>query len=79
MATSLQLPSDVESLSAEEVLAFCLEQFPGRVALACSFQKEESVLLEMLFGLESQARVFAIDTHHLFPETYELWREVERR
>jgi phosphoadenosine phosphosulfate reductase len=73
------LPSDVESLSAEEVLAFCLEQFPGRVALACSFQKEESVLLEMLFGLESQARVFAIDTHHLFPETYELWREVERR
>ena len=79
MATSLQLPTDVESLSAEEVLAFCLEQFPGRVALACSFQKEESVLLEMLFGLESQARVFAIDTHHLFPETYELWREVERR
>jgi phosphoadenosine phosphosulfate reductase len=73
------LPTDAESLSAEEVLAFCLAQFPGRVALACSFQKEESVLLEMLFGLEPQARVFAIDTHHLFPETYELWREVERR
>jgi phosphoadenosine phosphosulfate reductase len=79
LATSLQLPTDAESLSAEEVLAFCLTQFPGRVALACSFQKEESVLLEMLFGLEPQARVFAIDTHHLFPETYELWREVERR
>jgi phosphoadenosine phosphosulfate reductase len=79
LATGLQLPSDVESLSAEEVLAFCLREFPGRVALACSFQKEESVLLDMLFGLEPNARVFAIDTRHLFPETYELWREVEQR
>jgi len=79
LAASLQLPNDVESLSAEEVLAFCLEQFPGRVALACSFQKEESVLLDMLFALEPKARVFAIDTRYLFPETYELWRTVEQR
>jgi phosphoadenosine phosphosulfate reductase len=33
----------------------------------------------MLFALEPKARVFALDTHYLFPETYELWREVERR
>jgi phosphoadenosine phosphosulfate reductase len=33
----------------------------------------------MLFALEPKARVFAIDTHYLFPETYELWREVEKR
>ncbi|HZT16604.1 MAG TPA: phosphoadenylyl-sulfate reductase [Gaiellaceae bacterium] len=79
MAATLQLPPDVESLSAEEVLAFCLERFPGRVALACSFQKEESVLLDMLFAVEPKARVFAIDTHYLFPETYALWREVEKR
>jgi phosphoadenosine phosphosulfate reductase len=79
LAASLQLPTDVEVLGAEEVLRFCLGQFPGKVALACSFQKEESVLLDMLFGLEPKARVFAIDTHYLFPETYELWREVERR
>ena len=30
-------------------------------------------------GLEPKARVFAIDTHHLFPETYELWRKVQQR
>src|SRR5580765_4641326 len=66
-------------MSAEEILALCLDEFPGRVALACSFQKEESVLLDLLFGLEPKARVFAIDTHHLFPETYELWREIEQR
>jgi phosphoadenosine phosphosulfate reductase len=76
---SLQLPADVEAWPAQRVVELVLAEFPGRVALACSFQKEESVLLDMLFELEPQARVFAIDTHHLFPETYELWREVERR
>ncbi|HET8527699.1 MAG TPA: phosphoadenylyl-sulfate reductase [Gaiellaceae bacterium] len=73
------MPTDVESLSAQEVLAFVLERFPGRVALACSFQKEETVLLDMLLALEPEARVFAIDTHHLFPETYAYWRQVEAR
>jgi len=75
----LHLPADVESWNAERVLEYVLEEFPGRVALACSFQKEESVLLEMLFALEPKARVFALDTHYLFPETYETWRKVERR
>jgi phosphoadenosine phosphosulfate reductase len=76
---SLQLPADVETWPAERVLEFVLDEFPGRFALACSFQKEESVLLDMLFELAPNAHVFAIDTRHLFPETYELWREVERR
>jgi phosphoadenosine phosphosulfate reductase len=74
-----QLPSDIESLNAEEILAWLLEQFPGKVSLACSFQKEETILLDMLFALDPKARVFAIDTHHLFPETYAYWREVEER
>jgi phosphoadenosine phosphosulfate reductase len=76
---SLRLPADVDSLGAEEVLGFVLEQFPARVALACSFQKEETVLLDMLFAREPKARVFAVDTHHLFPETYAYWRDVEQR
>jgi phosphoadenosine phosphosulfate reductase len=79
LAASLQLPADVEALSTQEVLAFVLDAFSSRVALACSFQKEESVLLDMLFRLEPKARVFAIDTHYLFPETHALRREVERR
>jgi len=81
LATSLQLPSEaeIEAMRAEDVLRYTLEQFPGKVALACSFQKEESVLLDLLFAIEPKARVFAIDTHYLFPETYELWREVEQR
>jgi phosphoadenosine phosphosulfate reductase len=79
LAASLQLPADVESWPAQRVLEYVLEEFPGRVALACSFQKEESVLLDMLFELEPNARVFALDTRYLFSETYELWREIESR
>ena len=81
MDTAFQLPDEatVETMSAEEVIALCLREWPGRVSLACSFQKEETVLLDLLFGLEPNARAFAIDTHYLFPETYALWQEVERR
>jgi phosphoadenosine phosphosulfate reductase len=79
LATSLHLPADVESWPAERILGYVLEEFPGRVALACSFQKEESVLLDLFFELEPKARVFALDTHYLFPETYAVWREVEQR
>ncbi len=68
-----------ERLSAQEIVAAAVEHLHPRLALACSFQKEETVLLDMLFELEPKARVFALDTHHLFPETYEHWREVEER
>jgi len=61
------LPIEVESLNAEEILSWLLERFPGTVALACSFQKEETILLDMLFALDPKARIFAIDTHYLFP------------
>jgi phosphoadenosine phosphosulfate reductase len=75
----LQLPTDVETWEPERILGFLLETFPGKVALACSFQKEETIILDMLFAVEPKARVFAIDTHHLFPETYAYWRDVEQR
>ena len=80
MASRPPLPErDWEALGAEEVVGAVVDAFPGRVALACSFQKEETVLLDMLFRADPRARVFALDTHHLFPETYAHWREVEER
>jgi phosphoadenosine phosphosulfate reductase len=80
VASRPQLPDrDWEAMPAEEILRELLLAFPGRVSLACSFQKEESVLLDMLLSIDSDARVFALDTHVLFPETYAVWREVERR
>jgi len=70
---------DAEHLSARELLAWALASFHPKLALACSFQKEETVLLDLLFELEPDARVFALDTGVLFEETYATWRAVEER
>jgi phosphoadenosine phosphosulfate reductase len=67
------------SAAAEEVLADAVERFHPRLVMACSFQKEESVLIDMLMRIEPRARVFTIDTGALFPETYEVWRKLEDR
>ena len=64
---------------AEEVVAEAVERFHPRLVLACSFQKEESVLIDMLMRVAPDARVFTIDTGVLFPETYAVWKEVEDR
>jgi phosphoadenosine phosphosulfate reductase len=69
----------LEERTAEEVLAYAVERHHPKLILACSFQKEESVLIDMLMRIEPSARVFTIDTGVLFPETYEVWRKVEQR
>jgi phosphoadenosine phosphosulfate reductase len=74
----LRVP-DLESLDASEVLAYMVERFHPRLAVACSFQKEASVVLDLLLRIAPDARVFTLDTHVLFPETYETWKRVEER
>jgi phosphoadenosine phosphosulfate reductase len=68
-----------ETMPADELVSYVVERFHPRAMLACSFQKEESVLLDILIATNPEARVFALDTHVLFPETYAVWREVEKR
>jgi phosphoadenosine phosphosulfate reductase len=71
--------SDLEAAPAQDVLAYAVERFHPRLTLACSFQKEESVLVHMLSVIEPQARVFTIDTGVLFPETLATWKRFEDR
>ena len=67
------------SRSAQETLEIAIERHHPSLVMACSFQKEESVLIDMLMAIEPSARVFTIDTGVLFPETYRAWRAVEDR
>jgi phosphoadenosine phosphosulfate reductase len=69
----------LDELSAQEVLALAVERHHPRLVMACSFQKEESVLIDLLMGIEPGARVFTIDTGVLFPQTYNVWRQIEDR
>jgi phosphoadenosine phosphosulfate reductase len=50
-----------------------------RLVFLCSFQKEESVIVDELLRVAPHARVVTIDTGVLFPETLQTWRAFEER
>jgi phosphoadenosine phosphosulfate reductase len=70
---------DLEQLGASEVLAYAVERFHPELVVACSFQKEASVVLDLVLREAPDARVFTLDTHVLFAETYETWKRAEER
>jgi phosphoadenosine phosphosulfate reductase len=72
-------PEIPDTASAEEVLIYAVEHFHPRLTMACSFQKEESVLVHMLTGICPEARIFTIDTGVFFPETLRTWKQFEDR
>ena len=50
-----------------------------RLVFLCSFQKEESVIVDELVRVAPHVRVVTIDTGVLFPETLSTWRAFEER
>ncbi len=56
-----------------------MERHGDRLVMLCSFQKEESVLVDELVRLAPDARIVTIDTGVLFPETLATWRAFEER
>lgn len=70
---------DLANGPAEEILRYAVEQFGANLIQANSFQKEASVILDMLLKVNTDARVFTIDNGNLFPESTELWSAVEER
>jgi 3'-phosphoadenosine 5'-phosphosulfate sulfotransferase (PAPS reductase)/FAD synthetase len=61
-----------EAKMAQDLLAWALGEFHPRIALASSFGAEDVVLIDMLWRLDSRARVFTLDTGRLPAETYAL-------
>ena len=66
-------------MNVTEVLAQAVERHHPRLVMLCSFQKEESVLVDELVRLAPDARIVTIDTGVLFPETLATWRAFEQR
>jgi phosphoadenosine phosphosulfate reductase len=62
-----------------ELLSQAVERHHPRLVLLCSFQKEESVLVDELVRVAPDARIVTIDTGVLFPETLATWRAFEER
>jgi len=71
---------DFERASAETVLKWALDTFSPKVALACSFQAEESVLIDMLHRERgADFHVFTLDTGRLNQETYDCMDAMRER
>ncbi len=59
-----------------------MERHGEKVVLLCSFQKEESVLIDELLRIgdgQTPVRIATIDTGVLFPQTLQTWRAFEER
>ncbi len=79
---SIDSPFFSQGVDLEEtraVLARALDQFHPRIALASSFSLEDAVVLDLLISIRKDARVFALDTGRLNPETYECAEALSRR
>ncbi len=68
-----------ESWPTEEVLAWGAEQFAPRITLATGFGVEGCVLIDLIARNDLPIDLFTLDTGLLFPETYALWKALERQ
>jgi phosphoadenosine phosphosulfate reductase len=68
-----------DSPTVTDVLAQAVERHHPSLVLLCSFQKEESVLVDELVRLAPDARIVTIDTGVLFGETLATWKAFEDR
>ena len=77
-------PLNAERLanSLSKTLREAVERHGDKVVLLCSFQKEESVLIDELLRKgdgQTPVRIATIDTGVLFPETLQTWKAFEER
>ena len=73
----IEVDDELNLESAETVLRWALQKFGRDVALATGFGAEGCVLIRMLAEIDTNARIFYLDTDLLFPETYELMKKLE--
>ncbi|GGA80461.1 phosphoadenosine phosphosulfate reductase [Neiella marina] len=69
----------LESLSAQERVAWGLEHLPGTQVLSSSFGIQSAVLLHMLVEQQPDIPVILVDTGYLFTETYQFIDQLQQR
>lgn len=69
----------LNSLSAEELVAWAWNNYGHRAAIITSFQKTGCIMIDMAHRVAPQLRVATIDTLRLHQETYDLIQQIEQR
>ena len=80
LAFAHRLNDSLGVLRAHERIAQFLRELRGKAVFTTSFGPEDQAILHMLSRDPTlQVEVVTLDTGRLFPETYALWAETERR
>ncbi len=69
----------LETLNAEQRVAWALQQFGERIVLSSSFGAQAAVSLHLVTQQHPDIPVILIDTGYLFPETYQFINELTER
>jgi len=74
-----QLANDFDFATPQEVLAWAIERWGGRLAICTSFQSEGMAIFDMAWRLDNATRLFTVDTGRLPQETYDAIELVRAR
>ncbi|WP_428265436.1 phosphoadenylyl-sulfate reductase [Haliangium sp.] len=64
--------AELESASAQDILAFALQHYAPRIAISTAFGVEGCALIHMAVQIDPDVQVFTVDTGYLFEETQAL-------
>lgn len=70
---------ELEIQSAEQRVAWALENFPSRIVMTSSFGAQSAVCLHLVTQQCPDIPVVLVDTGYLFPETYQFIDELSER
>ena len=76
----IEKSQDFEGLTTTEIVSWALEHYNPRIGLACSFQAEGSVLIDLMHRVRgADFRLFTLDTGRLNQETYDCMDAIRER
>ena len=65
--------------TAQECLVWAFDNLHPKLAKASSFGAEDAVIIDMMFNINPESRLFTLDTGRLPQETYDVMDEVRKR
>lgn len=73
------MSANTQNLTATELLSKWAGEHPEETVFTTSFGAEDQVITHLICSLGLPIAIETLDTGRLFPETYELWAETEKR
>lgn len=67
-----KLNREFKEQTPEQIIAYFLTRYKGKIALSTSMSMEDQVLTKMVCDADISAKIFTLDTGRLFPQTYDL-------